>query len=225
MTDGALEARLADPASRNDAFGEVARLLGDGISPDVSVREQIARIIREPDTVASTRDFTSLLADINDAIFVIPLVEIIGADRECDARYTLNYMYALGMILEECDEAIELTNDVFSEAFIAQLGRWLLHTGGGELSWKAGNILHNIRVPQSYEFMRQGASDGSLFFQTRYYCLKGLVNGRGAAELPLLLSLANDPEPNIRENVAHAIKRLSDTASGQGQALSPGNRG
>ena len=108
-------------------------------------------------------------------------------------------MYALGKILEETDQPDEL----FSEPFIAQLGRWLLQTGGGEISWKAGIILHNIRVPSSYELMRQGASDVSLFFNTRIYCLlKGLVNGRGAEELSFLSSLADDSEPKVRGAIA-----------------------
>ena len=205
MTDLSLEERLESPESRDGRVAcALATLYEDGQSVGPSVLEHLARIIREPESVARIGDFASLLVDICDVLFITPLVEMIGADLECNFPHTSAYMYALGIILEETDQPDEL----FSEEFIAQLGCWLLTTGGGELSWKSGIILHNIRVPSSYEFMRKGASDASLFFLTRIQCLKGLVNGRGAEELSFLASLGNDSDPRVRGAVADALRFL-----------------
>ena len=135
-----------------------------------------------------------------------------GHNDWCRSRRVeyLDYMYALGRILDETEYACQHPAEFFSRSFIAQLGHWLLHTGGGELSWKAGIILGNIRVPEAFELMREGAADTSLFFKTRIHCIRGLVNGLGTSELPFLRSLTGDSESRFREALTDAISWLEE---------------
>ena len=72
MTDVPLEERLASPASRNDAIDALARLARSGVRPGPPVLEQLAKIIREPESVARIGEFASILADIHDELFTIP---------------------------------------------------------------------------------------------------------------------------------------------------------
>jgi hypothetical protein len=210
MSNLLLAERLAHRESRNCALEELERVDGERADLDARVLAQVSSIIREPQSVTDIRKFASLLVDLDAEGFIPPLVEMISADPECGSAYSSSYMYALGCILGESEFACEHPEEFFPSSFIAQLGRWLLNTGGGELSWKAGIVLDNIRVPQAFELMRQGAADTSLFCQTRIHCIHGLVNGRGVSELPFLDSLAGDSEPMFHEALADAIAFLRE---------------
>jgi hypothetical protein len=208
MNEVPLEQRLADPASRNAAIEEVRQLASVKSELEARVLAQLSSVIREPPSIADVGKFASLLVDLGSKDFIRPLVEMIAADPECGSEYTLSYMYALGRILDEAEYAYEHPAEVFPSSFITQLGHWLLNTGGGELSWKAGIILDNIRVPQAFELMRLGAADSSLFFGTRLHCIHGLVNGLGVSELPFLRSLASDSDSRVHKALADAISWL-----------------
>jgi hypothetical protein len=210
MSDVLLAERLAHPESRNDALEDLERVDGERAELDAGVLAQVSAIIREPQSVTDIRKFASLLVDLDAEDFISPLVEMISADPEGGSAYTASCMYALGCILDESEYACEHPEEFFPSSFVAQLGRWLLNTRGGELSWKAGIVLDNIRIPQAFELMRQGAADTSLFFQTRIHCIHGLVNGRGVSELPFLDSLVGDSGPMFHEALADAIAFLRE---------------
>jgi hypothetical protein len=210
MSDVFLAERLAHPGSRNDALEELERVEGGRADLDGRVLAQVSSIIRQPQSVTDIGKFASLLVDLDAEDFIPPLVEMISADPDCGSEYTSSYMYALGCILDASEYAGEHPEEFFPSSFVAQLGRWLLNTAGGELSWKAGIVLDNIRIPHAFELMRQGAADTSLFFQTRIHCIHGLVNGLGVSELPFLDSLIGDPEPMFHEAVADAIAFLRE---------------
>lgn len=205
-----LASRLADSASLNDALEELATVYTEEFDLDALVLAQLSSIIREPKCVADIHQFASLLVEIGAEEFIPPLVEMIHGDPERKAQYTLSYMYVLGAVLDEAEYAFKHPLQFFPQAFIAQLGRWLLNTGGGEISYKAGAILFNIRVSQAFDLMRQGLTDSSLFHQTRLCCLQGLVNGVGVSELPFLSSLSSDSEPKVREAVVAAVAWLKE---------------
>jgi hypothetical protein len=213
MSETSLVDRLANLASRNSALEEIAAARDARVDLDTGVLVQLSTIIREPLTITDMRGFTLLLSDIAAPEFIPPLVDMIAADAEPSCDYTSSYLYALGQVLADSAGASMQSQDAFDDAFINQLGRWMLNTGGGELSWKSGSILCHIQVPAALTLMRKGAADTSLFVQTRLCCVGGLVNGLGPAALTLLRSLTGDSDPTFRATLAVAIAWLEGRES------------
>jgi len=117
----------------------------------------------------------------------------------------MDYMYALGALLDDH----EATEAMQEEVFIEKMGRWMLETGGGERSWKAGIILSSIRTPDAFPLMRLGLASRDLFHSTRTWCLRGLVNGAGASELAFLRGLVDKRDnPAVQDALNAALNWL-----------------
>lgn len=154
-----------------------------------------------------TDKFASLLEDIGSETFIEPLIENIMGARSGATAWLADYMYALGSLLMDRESVWPTQQD-----FVDLLGNWLLSTGGGEISWKAGVILAHVRHPNTRQYLKQGALDQSLFHQTRIACIRGLVNQyRSEAEI-VLQQLSNDSDEYVRDAAANARQWMKDTA-------------
>lgn len=157
---------------------------------------------------AVARRLASMIVESLDERFIPPLVSRLMRDPTCTHPETLSFLYALGEILEEADHAFANPREYFPPAFIQLLGEWLLKTDGGEVSWKACFVLHNIRVEEAYCYLRQAAVDERLLPQSRAQCLLALVNGRALGVEAILKLLSDDVDPAIRDAAARGRKWL-----------------
>ena len=177
-----------------------------GLTSQATDRElltALAAVIQHPEQVGDTNDFSRLLADIGDECFVQPLIDKIVCGVPTETLWLADYMYALIELLNECDDYYQV-----NEIFVNLLGDWLLNTQGGEISWKAGDILSEVDCPASKEYLMRGAADTSLFHLTRISCVRGIVNHfRDDARL-LLQSLEDDSSQEVREACHRATVHL-----------------
>lgn len=150
------------------------------------------------------RQLAGVIGESRDEQFIPLLVRNVTRDPGCALPQTSSFLFALGECLEESDDAFARPREYFPPAFIQVLGHWLLCTGGGELSWKASFVLHNIRVDESFHFLRIGVLDASLLPQARANCLLGLVNGRAPGLQATLDALAEDADRSVRSAAQNA---------------------
>lgn len=154
----------------------------------------ISEIISEPNSVDNSNAFASLLAYQNHENFIPPLIESISEATPGESEWLADYMYALIELLSELEDYYEV-----EDSFVHLLGDWLLSTGGGEISWKSGDILCDIQSPVSREYFFLGAVDTSLFHMTRISCLRGVINHYRDDAPELLSKLVGDSDSNVKE--------------------------
>jgi hypothetical protein len=177
-----------------------------GLKSEASDQEVLAAlltIIPRPDRIDDTNEFTSLLADIGDERFIEVLVDKVASGVPGEDLWLADYMYALIELLNESDDYYQV-----DENFAHLLGDWLLNTKGGEISWKAGDILSEVECPASKEYLLKGAADTSLFHLTRISCIRGIVNHFREEALSLLRSLEDDSSTDVREACHDAMAHL-----------------
>jgi hypothetical protein len=163
----------------------------------------LAEIIRQPTSVEDTNRFASLLVDLGAEPFIAPLIESISRATLHESTWLADYVYALGRLLTDRDEFYPA-----EESFVHLLGGWLLSTGGGEISWKAGVIMAELQHPATREYLMRGAADETLFNKTRIACIGGLVNQYRGDAATVLSRLSNDPDNHVRDAVAEARRHL-----------------
>ncbi len=83
-----------------------------------------------------------------------------------------------------------------------------MNSGGGEISWKAADILSDVKCPASKEYLLKGAEATSLLHLTRISCVRGIVNLFREDAMPLLRRLMEDPDPFVREACHDAMEHL-----------------
>jgi hypothetical protein len=205
MNLGHLLAALSVPSERNGALRFLESLVVD---TDERLLQQLSGIVGEPASIEDTHSFALLLADLGAESFIAPLIESIsGATVGC--AWLADYMYALGSLLSDR----RVARDGFyrsEESFVHILGNWLLSTGGGEISWKAGNIMAELEHPSTRDYLLRGAAAENLFHQTRIACISGIVNHYPSEAPALLDRLSTDSDDHIREAVADARKWLNE---------------
>lgn len=160
-------------------------------------------IIHRPERINDTNKFASLLAGIGDERFIQALIDKIASGVPGGDSWLADYMYALIELLNETDDYY-----LVDESFAHLLGDWLLNTQGGEISWKAGDILSEVECPASKEYLLKGAADTSLFHQTRISCIRGIVNHFREHAGSLLQGLEDDPSQEVREACHGAMAHL-----------------
>jgi hypothetical protein len=170
---------------------------------DQEVMEALFAIIPRPDRINDTNKFASLLADIGDKRFIEVLLDRIASGVIGEDLWIADYMYALINLLNESDDYYQV-----DESFAHLLGDWLLNTQGGEISWKAGDILSAVECPASKDYLLKGAADTSLFHLTRISCVRGIVNHFREEALSLLRSLEKDSNCDVREACHDAMAHL-----------------
>lgn len=199
-----------DPKYRASALKYVG--LKSGASDRLLLTALLA-IIHHPEQINDTNDFSSLLADIGDERFIQPLIEKIACGVPGRDRWLADYMYTLITLLQESDNYFQV-----DENFSHLLGDWLLNTKGGEISWKAGDILSEVECPASKEYLLKGASDKSLFHLTRISCVRGIVNQFREDAGLLLQRLKDDSNPRVREACIDAMAYLKNIETRKQQA-------
>jgi hypothetical protein len=189
-----------DPECRASALGYV------GLKSETTDQELLAAllaIIHRPEQINDTNGFASLLADIGDESFIQVLIDKISSGVPGRDFWLADYMYAL-------IELLNVTEDYYpvEESFAHLLGDWLLNTQGGDISWKAGDILSEVECPASKEYLLKGAADTSLFHQTRISCIRGIVNHFREEARSLLQNPQDDSSQEVKEACHGAIAHL-----------------
>jgi len=164
----------------------------------------LAGMISEPASIEDTHSFALLIADLGAESFITPLIESISGATPARSVWLADYMYALGSLLMEREELYGA-----EESFVHLLGNWLLSTGGGEISWKAGYIMAELQHPGTREYLLRGAADKNLFHQTRIACIRGIMNQYPEEATPVLERLASDSDDYVREAVCDARESLN----------------
>ncbi|MBK1829508.1 hypothetical protein JIN77_02125 [Verrucomicrobiaceae bacterium R5-34] len=181
----------------------LAELYADSKPINGRVVETLVEIIKDPSHTDDTNAFASLLADVNDQRFIAPLIEQIEDGQPGGSPWLADYMYALIELLYSEDNFYAV-----SDSFVHLLGGWLLNTGGGEISWKSGDILAEIQNPESKRYVMIGAADNSLFHQTRIACIRAVVNQYTEEALSLLEGLMSDSDCEVRKACQSALNYL-----------------
>ena len=196
---------LSESSSRNNALQFLCDI---NVHRFQELVDQIVVIIEAPETIGNTNSFASLLVEFNRDEFVAPLIRVISNGVPGESPWLADYMYALNGVLGEQENLWEV-----DDCFVQLLGGWLLSTGGGEISWKSGDILSQIENQASREYLLKGAMDSSLFHMTRVSCLRGIVNIYGEDAPRILAMLVNDQDAHVKEAALDA-KEFVDRRSG-----------
>lgn len=189
---------LNSPTEQNDALTLLENILVD---TDPRLKQSLTKIISAPESIENTNKFASLLADLPSEEYVSPLIDVISRGEPGKTRWLGDYMYALDTQLRELDDWWPA-----DENFVHLLGKWLLTTGGGEISWKSGITLPYLEHPATQEYFIKGATDTNLLHLTRVECVRGLVNHYREESMELLQKLLDDPEPKVKDAVADALE-------------------
>lgn len=170
---------------------------------DKRVVAPLTRIISDPMSIEDTNSFASLLVKLEAEQFIPPLIDAISTAVPGESSWLADYMYALINLLMDRDGPYPV-----DESFVHLLGGWLLSTGGGEISWKAGDILAVVQNQATRDYLIRGMSDESLFSGTRIACMRGIVNQYREVAEHHLSSVANDADSSVRDAVASAQKHV-----------------
>ncbi len=158
-------------------------------------------ITGNPEAIANTHPFASLLLELNREEFVAPLIEAISKGVPGESGYLSDYLYALHGLLEGQESLLKV-----EDHFVHSLGGWLLSTGGGEISWKSGLLLGEIENRSTREYLLKGSLDSSLLHLTRVACLRAIVNHYGEDASEILEKLVDDEDSDVREAALDAKK-------------------
>jgi hypothetical protein len=191
---------LSLQSERNSALRFLESLVVD---VDDQLVTCLVQIIGEPTSVEDTNRFASLLVDLGAEPFIAPLIEAISGATRGESTWLADYMYALDRLLTDRREFYPA-----EESFVNLLGGWLVSTGGGEISWKAGSILAELQHPATREYLMRGVADETLHNLTRIACLGGLMNQYRDHAAAILSTLSNDSDKRVREAVADARRHL-----------------
>ena len=202
MNLDSLLTNLESTATMNDALTLLSQIVVD---TDHALIRKLKQIISSPETIDNTNHFASIIDFFSHDDFIPPLIKTISKAELNTSPWLSDYMYALGSILMDRDDLWEPDED-----FIHLLGNWLHSTGGGEISWKAAVILAHLKHSATRKYFLSGSVDNSLFHQTRIACINGIMNHYPEDAPVLLKKLENDPEKEVREEVARAIEWLKD---------------
>ena len=200
MNIAQLAASLESEIERNEILRLFKSVLVD---KDEALVRSLSGIISEPSLVEDTNGFASILEVLGSKAFIAPLIDAISKDSTGTESWVADYMYALGEVLSKQKEYWPA-----EEAFVHIMGDWLLSTGGGEISWKAGIILAEIAHPSTRDYLLRGAADQSLFHLTRLACLRAIVCQYPADAPEVLEKLSADPEHHVRDAVAHQRRSM-----------------
>ncbi len=187
---------LSTSSEQNSTLNLLESIIVDN---DQRIIDNLTKIINDPSSIENTNRFASLLEYFSAEEFISPLVNNIRIAQVGNSRWLADYMYALGSILMEREEYLLIDDD-----FVHVLGKWLLSTGGGEISWKAGVILSELNNPTTKQYLIKGASDDSLFHQTRIACIRGIINHYRSEASTILQQLSDDSDKYVREAVNDA---------------------
>jgi hypothetical protein len=176
-----------------------------------------AYIIRHPNEIEDTNRFASVLAGIKPRGSIAHLIDAVSSGIPGETQWLADYLYVLLELLEEEQEFYPV-----DESFVNLLGGWLLHSGGGEISWKAAGVMACLDHDATRDFLMQGALDQSLFNLTRISCLRGTVN-RYPQDAPELLSTLEIDENQEVKNTAVSARNylFSKVETARGDGLRP----
>ena len=171
--------------------------------PDECFVGPLAEIINEPTSIDDTNSFASLLVKMGSELFISPLINSISKAIPGESSWLADYMYALNEILMDREEYYPA-----DEIFVHLLGKWLFSTGGGEISWKAGTILAEIKNEATRDYLIRGAADPLLFHGTRIACIRGIINHyRGDAQ-DVISTVIDDSDRRVKDAALDAQQYL-----------------
>jgi hypothetical protein len=197
---------LVDQLNSIETQNESIELLVDiVVDTNNELIDAIKNIIYKPDNIKNTNRFASLLVEIPSDDYIKPLIDMIKKAELNVSGWLADYMYALGCLLEERDDSWDADDEI-----VQKLGNWMLHTNGGEISWKASEILEQMNNPITKEIYINGANNSELFILTRHACIRGLVNRHRSEAVNILEGMANDPIEEIQIHAKQAIDFINN---------------
>lgn len=194
---------LIECLSSENRVNEALSFLAQIVVDNDSLVSKLVELIEKPHLVEDTNRFASLLYDLNSEKFIEPIIKKIEEAVPDATVWLADYMYALNGILSSLDDLY-----LPEESFVHLLGDWMLNTGGGEISWKAGSILGEMEHAECGQYYEKGLRNQDLFVLTRLSCLRGLVNQYGSLKMELYKEFINDPDEELREAAQEAISWL-----------------
>ncbi len=201
MTVDDLIKDLNSDSRRNEALSLLYDLL---VNDPEKIFDSLIILISQPEKITDTNKFASLLEEVGSESFIEPLIGKIRDANLDTTPWLADYMYALGSLLMEREDVWPAGQD-----FVDLLGKWLLSTEGGEISWKAGIILSHLENAHTKQYLKQGVYDQSLFHQTRISCLQGIINQYRSEAAAVLQDLSSDSDEHVRKAIADATHWLN----------------
>ncbi|GAD04262.1 hypothetical protein [Agarivorans albus] len=195
-----LSAELCSDDKMNMALDFLSHIV---VNTDRALISSLTSLISFPEKIADLNQFGLLLSEIKDDAFIEPLVEMIMLAEPGKSKYLASYMHSLNCIIEDWDEYFTPNGE-----FVHLLGKWMLNTNGGEISWKSSLILKDTEHSACINFYLEGINDKTLFNQTRIACLEGLVAHHGEKNLKFLIGLVPDSDPDFNEELNKSIEWL-----------------
>ncbi len=200
MTVDDLIKDLNSDSRRNEALSLLYELL---VNTNEKISDPLIALIANPEKIADANKFASLLEEVGSESFIEPLIEKIRHGEPGAAPWLADYMYALGSLLIDREDVRPANQEI-----VDLLGKWLLSTGGGEISWKAGIILSHLENDRTKQYLKQGAYDKNLFHQTRISCLQGIINQYRSEAAAVLQDLSSDSDEYVRNAAVDAKQWL-----------------
>jgi hypothetical protein len=165
--------------------------------------EAFSTLIKNPEIIGNTNEFASILLKMPSEKYIPNLVQEISKSIPGTTKWLGDYMYTLVDLLEEREDYFPA-----EESFVNLMGEWIFGTGGGEISWKAADILSNLAHPYTKPYFLRGVTDKSLFHLTRIACLRGIIGHFRDDADAILIDLISDSNERVKKEAIDAQKWL-----------------
>jgi hypothetical protein len=188
---------LLDDLKNQATQNETLDLLHAFTQQDPQIKLCLLDLISQANTIDNTHSFASILQTYPSQDYIAPLISEISKAIPLRSPWLADYMLVLIDCLSEREEILAV-----DDAFVHALGVLLETTDGGELSWKAGDILALVDNFETYAYLQSGALNTQLFTLTRIACLRGFINSYHEQHLSetiaLLEKLQLDDDGEVR---------------------------
>lgn len=162
---------LLDDLKNQATQNETLDLLHALTQQDLQIKQCLLDLISQANTIDNTHSFASILQAYPSQDYIAPLISEISKAIPLRSAWLADYMFVLIDLLSDRDTILPV-----EDPFVHLLATLLEKTDGGELSWKAGDILALVDNFETYAYLQSGALNTQLFTLTRIACLRGFIN-------------------------------------------------
>ena len=189
---------LKSDSTRNDSLSLLFSVL-EAKSEDLI--RALASLILNPEKISDTNEFASILVKLPSEKYIPKLIDVISVSSPVTTPWLADYMYVLVDLLQEREDCYPA-----EESFVNLIGSWIFTTGGGEISWKSGDILLRLEHPATKPFFFRGAVDRTLLHLTRISCFRGIINHYRNDADPIIKELLSDPNKHVKTEAINVQK-------------------
>jgi hypothetical protein len=150
-------------------------------------KSNLTELIANPEKIANTNKFASLLSELNFSELINPLLKKIGLADKTDLWLT-DFMYAASNLLDECGEDQEF--DV-PKNLVIKLEDWIINYTG-ELAWYSAALLKFYDSESAAKIQLQKLEQRGGFFLIYVECIIGLLRFNKKKYMILVKEIAND---------------------------------